>query len=104
MFWNEQAEALTSAFTETQSKIWQSWYELMRTVPAPMTPFSAGPFSAGMDQWREFTSKGVRDWTTESEQVVKDVAQRLHVAQDTAMRFLELSLTAWKAMTPKVAV
>jgi class III poly(R)-hydroxyalkanoic acid synthase PhaE subunit len=97
MFWNEQAEALTHAFTEAQTKIWQSWCELFRTIPGPMMPLCSG-----VDEWREFSAKGLRDWTEESEQVVKDVAQRLHVAQDTAMRFLELSLTAWKAMTPRV--
>ena len=97
MPWNEQAELLTNAFTETQAKIWQSWCELFRTVPGPMVPFCSG-----VEQWRDLTSKGIQDWTAESEQVVKDVAQRLHVAQDTAMRFLELSLSAWKAMTPKV--
>jgi class III poly(R)-hydroxyalkanoic acid synthase PhaE subunit len=98
MFWNEQTEALTHAFTETQTKIWESWCELFRIVPGPMMPWCPG-----IDQWRELTSKGIQDWTAESDQVVKDVAQRLHVAQDTAMRFLELSLSAWKAMTPKVA-
>ncbi|HTL61384.1 MAG TPA: class III poly(R)-hydroxyalkanoic acid synthase subunit PhaE [Nitrospira sp.] len=97
MFWNDQAEAVTNAFTESQTKIWESWCALFRTVPSPMMPLCFG-----MDQWRELTSKGLQDWTAESEQVVKDVAQRLHVAQDTAMRFLELSLSAWKAMTPKV--
>jgi class III poly(R)-hydroxyalkanoic acid synthase PhaE subunit len=96
MFWTEQAEALTNAFTATQTKLWESWWELSRTGPWRLMPFS------GVDQWRDLTSKGVKDWTAESEQVVKDVAQRLHVAQDTAMRFLELSLSAWKALTPRV--
>jgi class III poly(R)-hydroxyalkanoic acid synthase PhaE subunit len=97
MFWNDQAEAMTSAFGETQAKIWESWWKLFRAVPG-----SVAPCCSGIDQWRELTSKGLQDWSAESEQVVKDVAQRLHVAQDTAMRFLELALSAWKAMTPKV--
>ena len=97
MSWNEQAEALTKAFTDAQTKVWESWWELMQT-----TPGRTMPLSSGMDQWREFTSKGFKDWTVESEQVVKDVAQRLHVAQDTAMRLLELSISAWKTVAPKV--
>ena len=97
MSWAGQAEALTKAFTEAQTKVWESWYELIRTAPGVM-PFSP----VAVDQWRELTSQGLKGWTVESEQVVKDVAQRLHVAQDTAMRFLELSLSAWKAMAPKV--
>ena len=98
MSWTEQAEALTKAFTEAQTKVWESWGELIRTAPERMMPFSSGT----VDQWRELTSQGLKGWTVESEQVVKDVAQRLHVAQDTLMRFLELSLSAWKAMAPKV--
>lgn len=97
MSWNEQAEALTKAFTDAQTKVWESWWELIQTTPGRMMPFSSGS-----DPWREFTSKGFKDWTVESEQVVKDVAQRLHVAQDTAMRLLELSISAWKTVAPKV--
>lgn len=100
MPWNNQAEALTNAFTETQTRLWESWCGLFRTAPWHMTPMT--PLWSGVDQWRELTSQGLKDWTVESEQVVKDVAQRLHVAQDTAMRFLELSLSAWKTMSPKV--
>ena len=95
--WTEQAEAFTKAFTEAQTKVWQSWFELMR-APERVMPFSSG----AVDQWRELASQGLKGWTAESEQVVKDVAQRLHVAQDTAMRFLELSLRAWKTVAPKV--
>lgn len=98
MSWTEQAEALTRAFTEAQTKVWENWSEMFRIAPERMTPFSFG----AAEQWRGLASQGLKDWTTESEQVVKDAAQRLHVAQDTAMRFLELSLGAWKVMAPKV--
>ena len=86
-----------TAFTEAQTKVWQSWWEQIRTTPGRMMPFSFE-----VNPWCELTAQGLKDWTVDSEQVVKDVAQRLHVAQETAMRFLELSVSAWKAVAPKV--
>lgn len=94
---NEQAEAMVKAFTEAQTKIWESWSDLVRAAPAPM-PLYPG----AADQWRKLAAQGVKAWTGETEQVVKDVAERLLGTQDVVMRFLEVSATAWKALAPKV--
>jgi len=97
MRWSEQAEDLARAWAEAQRKMWESWFDLVRNAPvsSPLpTPVA--------DQWRELAMQGVRSWTAESEQIVKEVAERLVTTQDVVMRFLELSLSAWKAMGPQI--
>src|SRR5881409_351373 len=80
---SEQAEDLAKALTEAQKKMWESWFDLMRAAPVslPLSPPVA-------DQWREMALQGLKTWTAESEQVVKDVAERLATTQDVVMRFL----------------
>src|SRR2546430_13483601 len=94
---SEQAEDLAKALTEAQKKMWESWFDLMRAAPVslPLSPPVA-------DQWRELALQGLKTWTAESEQVVKDVAERLATTQDVVMRFLEVSISAWKAMAPQI--
>ncbi|HEV8620934.1 MAG TPA: class III poly(R)-hydroxyalkanoic acid synthase subunit PhaE [Nitrospiraceae bacterium] len=98
MSWTEQADTLVKAFTEAQTKMWESWCDLIRTAPVPTMPVCSGV----VDQWREIASQGLKAWTGEAEQVVKDVAKQLLSAQDVGMRFFELSLSTWKAMAPKI--
>ena len=97
MDWNEQTEAMVKAFAEAQKKMWESWFDVIRAAPA-----SPLPFPSVANQWRELAAQGLKGWTSDTEQVVKDVAERLLSTQDAMMRFLELSVSAWKAMTPKV--
>src|SRR5437867_12461328 len=94
---SEQAEDLAKALTEAQKKMWESWFDLMRAAPVslPLSPPVA-------DKWRELALEGLKTWTAESEQIVKDVAERLATTQDVVMRFLELSISAWKAMAPQI--
>jgi len=94
---SEQAEDLAKALTEAQKKMWESWFDLMRAAPVslPLSPPVA-------DKWREMALQGLKTWTAESEQVVKDVAERLATTQDVVMRFLDLSVSAWKAMAPQI--
>src|SRR5881397_576938 len=97
MRWSEQAEDLAKALTEAQKKMWESWFDLMRAAPVSL------PLSRPVaDQWREMALQGLKTWTAESEQVVKDVAERLATTQDVVMRFLDLSVSAWKAMAPQI--
>ena len=98
MSWNEQTESLIKAFTEAQTKMWENWCGFLRAAPGPAMPFA----TPVVDHWRELTSQCLKGWTADSEHVVKDVAERLRMAQDGVMRFLELSVSAWKAMAPKV--
>ncbi|MGH7251619.1 MAG: class III poly(R)-hydroxyalkanoic acid synthase subunit PhaE [Nitrospiraceae bacterium] len=97
MRWSEQAEDLAKAWAEAQKKIWESWFDLIRVAPGS-TPLS----QPAADQWRELALQGLKSWTAESEQVVKDVAERLATTQDVVMRFLDLSISAWKAMAPQI--
>jgi class III poly(R)-hydroxyalkanoic acid synthase PhaE subunit len=82
---------------EVQKQMWESWLGLMRAAPSPM------PVSPGMaDHWRELANQALKGWTAEAEQVAKDVSQRLATTQDCVLRFLELSLSSWNAVAPKV--
>jgi poly[(R)-3-hydroxyalkanoate] polymerase subunit PhaE len=93
--WSEQAETLMKAITEAQMKMWESWCGLIQTAPT-------SPFPGFVDQWRALANQGLTGWTGDSEQIVKDVTKRLVGAQDAMSRFLELSVSAWKSMAPKV--
>ena len=97
MRWSEQAEDLAKAWAEAQKKMWESWFDLIRAAPV-----SAPLPQPAVDQWRELALQGVKNWTAESEQIVKEVAERLVSSQDVVMRFLELSISAWKAMGPQI--
>ncbi len=94
---SEQAEDLAKAWTEAQKKMWESWFDLIRA-----SPVSTALSPPAADQWRELALQGLKSWTADSEQVVKDVAERLVTTQDVVMRFLDLSISAWKAMAPQI--
>ncbi len=94
---NEQSETMAKAFTEVQKQMWESWMGWMRRAPSGM------PVSPGVaDQWREQAIQAFKGWTNETEQVAKDVSQRLMTTQDCVLRFLELSVSSWNAVAPKV--
>lgn len=97
MYSTEQAETMAKALTEAQKQMWESWMGLMRAAPTPM------PVSPAMaDQWRDAATEAFKGWTTEAEQIAKDVGHRLINSQDCVLRFLELSLNSWNAIAPKV--
>ncbi len=97
MSWNEQVDTLTSIWAETQKKLWESWYDLIRTAPAPLTTYTSL-----LDEWRKLATQGVEMWITDAEPISKNVSRQLLASQSTMMRFLELTSDAWKAMLPKV--
>jgi class III poly(R)-hydroxyalkanoic acid synthase PhaE subunit len=94
---SEQSETMVKTLTEVQKHMWESWFGLMRAAPSPIA------VSPGVvDQWRDLATRAVKGWTTEAEQVAKDVSERLLTTQDCVLRFLELSLSTWNAIAPKV--
>ena len=97
MHWNEQTETMAKALTEAQKQMWNNWFDVMRAAPSP-TPL----YSGVSKQWHELAGEALKGWSAEAEQVAKDVSERLLTTQDWMMRFLELSVTAWQAITPKV--
>ena len=91
------AESMVKALTEAQRQMCDSWFDLMRAAPSP------SPMYPGVaDQWREMATQALKGWTTDGEQIIKDVSERLLTTQDWMMRFLGLSVSAWQAITPKV--
>ncbi len=95
MQWTEQTEAMVKALAETQKQLWKNWSDWMPGVISP-TPVSSDAAKQGY----ETASEGVPGWPADGEQVAKDVAERLLASQGQMLRFLELSLRAWKAITP----
>ncbi|HSE59298.1 MAG TPA: class III poly(R)-hydroxyalkanoic acid synthase subunit PhaE [Nitrospiraceae bacterium] len=88
---------MVKVLTEVQKQMWDSWFGLLRAAPSAM------PVSPGVvDQWRELATQALKGWTTEAEQVTKDMSQRLVMTQDCVLRFLELSLSTWNAVAPKI--
>jgi class III poly(R)-hydroxyalkanoic acid synthase PhaE subunit len=88
---------MVKALTEAQKQMWNSWFDLMRAAPSP-TPL----YSNVSKQWHELAAQALKGWTAEGQQVAKDVSERLLTTQDWMMRFLELSVSSWQAITPKV--
>jgi class III poly(R)-hydroxyalkanoic acid synthase PhaE subunit len=95
--WTDQTETMVNVLAETQKQMWKHWFDGMPGVPSP-TPL----YWDAINQGCESAAQGFKTWTAESEQVAKDVAERLLTTQDNVLRFLELSLRAWKAMAPKI--
>src|SRR5574338_1123963 len=88
---------MVKALHEVQKQMWESWFSLMRAAPSGI------PVSPGMaDQWRELATRTLKGWTADAEQVAKDVSQRLVTTQDCVLRFLELALSTWNAVAPKI--
>jgi class III poly(R)-hydroxyalkanoic acid synthase PhaE subunit len=77
---------MVNVLAESQKQMWKNWFDWMPGVPSPT----------------ESAAQGLNSWTAESEQVAKDLAERLLTTQDNMLRFLELSLKAWKTMAPKI--
>jgi polyhydroxyalkanoate synthase subunit PhaE len=93
--WTEQTEEMVKALAETQKQLWKNWTDWIPGVTSP-TPVSFGAANQGSPS----AAEGVAIWTADREQVAKDVAKRLLASQDQMLRFLELSLRAWKVITP----
>jgi class III poly(R)-hydroxyalkanoic acid synthase PhaE subunit len=75
--WNEMATDFVNTWTETGVKMWQSWFDVMGSIPTP------NPMADGQP-------------------VLKDVAQRFFDNRELLVRFLKLSVDAWKDIFPKV--
>jgi len=95
--WTEQTETMVNAFAETQKQMWKKWFDWVPGASSP-TPLYWGV----ANQVYEAATEGAKTWTIEGEQVAKVVAERLLASQDKALRFLEISLRAWNAITPKI--
>lgn len=97
MQWTEQTEAMVSAFAETQKQMWQKWFDWVPGVASP-TPLSWGV----TNQAFEAATEGMKTWTVEGEHVARVLADRLLSSQDKMLRFLQISVRAWNAITPKI--
>jgi len=95
--WTEQTETMVNAFAETQKQMWKKWFDWAPGLTSP-TPLYWG----AANQAYEAATEGVKTWTIEGEHVAKVVAERLLSSQDKMLRFLEISLKAWNAITPKI--
>lgn len=74
--WNEIANEMINTWTETGSKVWQSWFELMDTIPSPT-----------LDQ---------------GSPELAQATQRFFDNREILVRFLKLSVEAWQDLLPKL--
>lgn len=99
---HEQAEAMVSAWTEGQKKIWQSWCEASRAVLG--TPGSStsipGPFPGLVDQWCKLALSGLEEWRRQATPVTAGVADSVLAGTNRIMRLVELSTSALRAAVP----
>jgi class III poly(R)-hydroxyalkanoic acid synthase PhaE subunit len=95
MDWTEQTETMVKALADTQKQMWDNWVQLMPGIPSPTSSYW-GVTNHG----HEAAAEGFKTWTAGSEHILKDVAERLRTTQEHMLRFLELSLRAWKAIAP----
>jgi class III poly(R)-hydroxyalkanoic acid synthase PhaE subunit len=94
--WTEQNEMMVNAFAETQKQMWKSWFDWM--PGSSPTPLSWGV----TDQAYDAAVEGIKTWSVEGQQVAKAVADRLLASQGKMQHFVEMSLRAWNAITPKI--
>jgi poly[(R)-3-hydroxyalkanoate] polymerase subunit PhaE len=99
MDWTEQTETMVKTLADAQQQMWNNWFHLMPGIPSPTSSVSSD--GNGTDQPLQAALQGFPTWTAGTEHILKDVAERLRTTQDHMLRFLELSLRAWKAITSK---
>ncbi len=75
--WTDIATKMVNTWTEIGTQMWKSWFDLMTAVPTPEQVSAAKP-------------------------EVKTATERFMNNRDLFVRFLELSVRAWKDMLPKV--
>ncbi len=97
MSWSEQSESIMKAWTESQKKMWEGWYDVLQNMAAPMMSFPNM-----MSQWQQMASQGLGTMMSDTDQTSRNVSRQLVTAQATMMRFLELTTKAWNTMMPKL--
>jgi class III poly(R)-hydroxyalkanoic acid synthase PhaE subunit len=95
--WSDQFETFTRAWTDTQKKMWENWYDLARTAPPPLFQ----PDLIG--QWPKLAAQDFAAWTAKSGPTAKSVAEHLITTQKTFVHLLEFLTSAWQAMAAKIA-
>jgi polyhydroxyalkanoate synthase subunit PhaE len=76
--WNELTNEMVNTWTETGTKMWKSWFDLMTAVP-PVN----------------LTQNG-------QENPVTEVAQRFFDNRELMVKFLKISVDAWQDLFPKI--
>jgi class III poly(R)-hydroxyalkanoic acid synthase PhaE subunit len=75
--WTEMANQVVNTWTETGTKMWKSWFDVMGAIPTPNPMI-------------------------ENQSELKDVAQRFLNNRDLLVHFLKLSVEAWQDIFPKI--
>jgi class III poly(R)-hydroxyalkanoic acid synthase PhaE subunit len=75
--WNDMATDYVNTWTETGVKMWQSWFDVMGSIPTP------NPITNGKTELQNFTQKFLNN-------------------RELLVSFLKLSVDAWKDIFPKV--
>lgn len=75
--WSDMATDVVNTWTQTGTKMWKSWFDLMGTIPTPQP-------------------------ITETPQELKEVTERFLNNRDLFVRFLKISVDAWKDIFPKL--
>jgi class III poly(R)-hydroxyalkanoic acid synthase PhaE subunit len=99
MTWTQQAESTMSAWTEVQKKMWGSWFETMQSFSSPNI---MNPNTSMIDQWQKMVSQSLESWTSSADPASKNASRQMVASQAAMMRFMELTISAWKAIAPKV--
>jgi class III poly(R)-hydroxyalkanoic acid synthase PhaE subunit len=97
VYWTEQTETMIKALADSQKQMWKNWFHLMPGIPSPTPSVSSDGSVTNQPPQEAFTT-----WTAGSGDILKDVAERLRTTQEHMLRFLELSLRAWTAITTKI--
>jgi polyhydroxyalkanoate synthase subunit PhaE len=75
--WSDMATEMVNTWTETGTKMWKSWFDLVGSIPTPQ-PIAEMP------------------------QELKEATTRFLNNRDLFVRFLQLSVDAWKDIFPKI--
>lgn len=96
MDWQEQAEQMMSAWADAQQRWWETWGSMTGAGNNPVAPMMRM-----FEQWREMMAGRLRDWPGD-DPITRQVAGQVLASQSALMKFVEMAMSAWTELAPKI--
>lgn len=98
--WSEQAQALTMAWTEAQSTIWNEWATAVR----PATDLPGEAMADWMEQWHALAWRSLTGPASEADGTSRELIERVLSGEQAFLGFVDMTLGMMRAVAPKIAV
>lgn len=98
--WMKQTQALTQAWTEAQTRIWNDWL----TAARPVADAPAKAATDWMQQWQTMASRSLATWSPTSPESSRETMERVLSGEQAFLSFVEMTLGMMKAVAPAIDV